>query len=122
MHSRWVEATLLPTNPRFPLTDLSLSREFPEDLPAEAEIPEGNSRLRLEPDQAKAERSSGSENRPSRLAPLDFGQEFFKTSLEDILHEHSVSARGRVYDDISFNAAKLKLQSLMLSKSEEIML
>ncbi|VVA17843.1 PREDICTED: cell surface [Prunus dulcis] len=115
----------LPAEAEIPEGELPAEAEIPEgELPAETEIPEGElpaetlrTTLREQgPDEAKAERSSGSENRPSRLAPLDFGQEFFKTSLEDILHEHSVSARGRVYDDISFNAAKLKLQSLMFPR------
>ncbi|BBN69018.1 hypothetical protein Prudu_695S000300, partial [Prunus dulcis] len=111
----------LPAEAEIPEGELPAEAEIPEgELPAETEIPEGElpaetlrTTLREQgPDEAKAERSSGSENRPSRLAPLDFGQEFFKTSLEDILHEHSVSARGRddyweLWDYAFFNSGPL---------------
>lgn len=82
-----------------------LSQVSADDIPGQVPPEE-------KPDEHQRERnnidSSGSEIRPSRLATLDLGQK-----LEDILHAHSVRARGRVYDHGSFIAAKMKLQAMM---------
>ncbi|XP_008230470.1 PREDICTED: uncharacterized protein LOC103329745 [Prunus mume] len=71
-----------------------------EDLPVP--VSAKNQTLESEhiPDELKAEESSEIESPPER-------------SLEDILEEHSASARGRVHGSDSFTAMKLKLEAMI---------